>query len=129
VSAVSLFSAYSPAVLPAHCAQTDRGGPAKPGGGGPQVQDPGKVQEGDLVKVNFTASDDRGEIVRTTDAKVVNDPNLRKASGFIAPEDYAPEDVWVGHAASIPGLGEAVVGMRAGEKKRVVLQPDEAYGP
>jgi FKBP-type peptidyl-prolyl cis-trans isomerase 2 len=129
VSAVSLFSAYSPAVLPAHCAQTDKGGPARPAGGGPQVKDPGKVQEGDLVKLYFTASDEKGEIVRTTDAKVVNDPNLRKASGFIAPVAYVAEDVWVGHPASIPGLGEAVVGMKAGEKKRVVLQPDKAYGP
>ena len=30
--------------------------------------------------------------------------------------------------ASIPGLGEALVGMKAGEKKRVVLHPDKAYG-
>ncbi|MGO9312935.1 MAG: thioredoxin family protein [Syntrophobacteraceae bacterium] len=129
VSALSLFSGPSPAVLPAHCAQTDKSGPAKPAAKGQQVQDPGKVQEGDLVKLNFTASNEKGEIVRTTDAKVVNDPNLRKASGFIAAVDYVPEDVWVGHPASIPGLGEAVVGMKAGEKKRVVLQPDKAYGP
>jgi FKBP-type peptidyl-prolyl cis-trans isomerase 2 len=128
VSAVSLFSAYSPAVLPAHCAQTEKGGSAPPAAKGQQVQDPGKVQEGDLVKLYFTASDDKGEIIRTTNAKVVNDPNLRKASGFIAVVDYVPEDVWVGHPASIPGLGEAVVGMKAGEKKRFVLPPDKAYG-
>ena len=29
----------------------------------------------------------------------------------------------------IPGLGEAMIGMKPGEKKRVVLQPDKAYGP
>lgn len=145
VSALSLFSAPSPAVLPAHCAQTDKGGSAHPSGGGLEVQepgakggnggaaeparDPGKVQEGDLVKLNFIAFNEKGEIVRTTDAQVVNDPNLRKASDFLAAADYVPEDVWVGHSASIPGLGEAVVGMKAGEKKTVVLQPDKAYGP
>ena len=93
------------------------------------MQDPVTVQEGDLVKLNFTASDEKGEILRTTYAKVVNDPNIRKASDFLAAADYVPEDVWVGHPASIPGLGEAVIGMKPGEKKRVVLQPDKAYGP
>lgn len=123
------LSAYSPAVIPAHCAQTEKGGSGPPAGGGPQVQNPNTVQEGDLVKLNFTASDEKGAIVRTTYAQALNDPNLRKASGFVAPVDYVPEDVWVGHSASIPGLGEAIIGMKAGEKKRVVIQPDKAYGP
>ncbi len=129
MTALSLFSAYSPAVLPAHCAQAETGGLAPAAGGSPQAQDPGKVQEGDLVKLNFTAFDEKGEILRTTDAKVVKDPNLRKSFGFVAAADYVPEDVWVGHSASIPGLGEALVGMTAGEKKRVVLEPAKAYGP
>jgi FKBP-type peptidyl-prolyl cis-trans isomerase 2 len=42
---------------------------------------------------------------------------------------FAPEDVIAGRDGSIPGLGEAVVGMAPGEKKRVVLNPDKAYGP
>ncbi len=129
VSALSLFSGPSPAVLPAHCAQTEKGGSAPAAGGGPQVQDPGTVQGGDLVKLNFTASDEKGEILRTTLAKVANDPNLHKAPGFAAAPDYMAEDVWAGHSASIPGLAEALVGMKAGEKKRVVLQPGKAYGP
>ena len=128
VSALSLSSAPWPAVLPAHCAQTEKGGASSPAGGSPQVKDPGTVQEGDLVKLNFTASDEKGEILRTTDARVANDPHLHKASGFLAAADYVPEDVWVGHSASITGLGEAPVGMKAGEKKRVVLDPDKTYG-
>ncbi|MGC9966101.1 MAG: thioredoxin family protein [Syntrophobacteraceae bacterium] len=123
VSALSLFSAPLPSVVPAHCAQMEKGGAAPPAVGGREVQ------EGDLVKLNFTASNEKGEIVRTTDAQVLNDPNLRKASDFLEAVDYVPEDVWVGHSASIPGLGEAVIGMKASEKKTVVLPPDKAYGP
>ncbi len=143
--ALYLFFAPSPALLPGNCAQMEKGGATPPAGENPQVQaleekgvgagaaeaakDPGKVREGDLVKLNFTAFNEKGEIVRTTDAKVANDPNTRKASDFPAAADYVPEEVWVGHPASIPGLGEAVVGMAPGEKKRVVLKPDKAYGP
>ena len=87
------------------------------------------MQEGDLVKLNFTAYNEKGEILRTTYAKVANDPNLHKAPGFAAAPDYMAEHVWIGHSASIPGLGEAVAGMKSGEKKRVVLEPAKAYGP
>ncbi len=92
------------------------------------ASDTNKVKEGDLVKLNFTASNEKGEIVRTTDPKLFDDPNQRKAAAFQAAA-YVPEDVWVGHRASIPGLGEALAGMKAGEKKTVVLHPDKAYGP
>ena len=68
---------------------------------------PDKVKEGDLVKLNFTASNEKGEIVRTTDAQIVDDPNLRKAAAFQAAADYVPEDVWVGHSGLHPRLGRS----------------------
>ncbi len=144
VSALSLLSAPSPALLPAHCAQMEKGGSAPPAEGGLEAQAPGakgsgevatvvgdtgKVQEGDLVKLNFTASNEKGEILRTTDAQVANDPKFTKSSDFLAAADYVPEEVWVGHSASIPGLDEAVMGAAPSEKKRVVLPPDKAFGP
>lgn len=35
----------------------------------------------------------------------------------------------IGKGAVIPGFENSVVGMRAGDKKTVTVQPEEAYGP
>ena len=35
----------------------------------------------------------------------------------------------VGEGKLIPGLEEAVIGMEIGEKKKIILSPEEAYGP
>jgi len=93
---------------------------------GGQAGSPG-IKEGDLVSVNFTATTGKGEVVRTTFEKSAKDPALRKSQYYEACAVFAPEDVIAGRAGgSIPGLSEALIGMRAGEKKRVVLKPDAA---
>jgi FKBP-type peptidyl-prolyl cis-trans isomerase 2 len=88
-----------------------------------------KIQEGDLVTINFTASTENGEVVRTTSEKVSSDPERRKSPYFSAGPAFAPEDLVAGRpGGSIPGLSEAVIGMSPGEKKKAVLQPDKAFG-
>ncbi len=65
--------------------------------------------------------------MRTTFEKSAKDPALLKSQYYEACAVFAPEDVIAGRAGgSIPGLSEALIGMRAGEKKRVVLKPDAA---
>ena len=89
-----------------------------------------KIKEGDLAAVNFTAKTKDGELVRATDEKAAKDPGVRKSSNFEAGALFAPEDIVAGQpGGSIPGLSEAVVGMAAGEKKTVIIQPEKAYGP
>ena len=89
-----------------------------------------KIKEGDLAAVNFTAKTKDGELVRATDEKAAKDPGVRKSSNFESGAIFAPEDIVAGQpGGSIPGLSEAVIGMAAGEKKTVVIQPEKAYGP
>lgn len=89
-----------------------------------------KVQADDLVSANFTATTENGEVVRTTYEKTANDPALHKSPYFEAAATFVPEDFIAGRlSGSIPGLGEAVLGMAVGEKKKVVISPDKAYGP
>jgi FKBP-type peptidyl-prolyl cis-trans isomerase 2 len=105
--------------------------PATKGGKGKADKASGlsRVQGGDLVAVNFTASTENGELIRTTLEKISQDAARVKSAYFQAPPAFVPEDVVAGQlGGSVPGLGEVVVGMAQGEKKTVVLQPDKAYG-
>ena len=89
-----------------------------------------RVQKGDLARVNYTAkcfSDDK--VFRTTLAGVAGAPGIKKAAWYEEPESFSPEDILAGEKASMPGLGEAVLGMSAGEKQTITLTPEKAYGP
>lgn len=87
---------------------------------------PYKVKEGDLASVDFTAFDPKGEIVRTTSRKMALDPRLMRAASFKPSAVYTPEEIIAGRSASIPGLAQAVIGMMPGQRKKLVLKPDQA---
>lgn len=69
----------------------------------------GTAKAGDRVKVHYTGSLDDGTVFDTSEG---NDP-----LSFI-----------VGDGEVIPGFEHAVLGMRVGEAKDVVIEPDLAYG-
>jgi FKBP-type peptidyl-prolyl cis-trans isomerase 2 len=75
---------------------------------------PGMVGNGDVVTVRFTAKNPDG-------------------TPIILPEGFAgqdtPQELVAGKEEVFPGLGEAVVGMAAGEKKEITLSPEKAFGP
>src|SRR5262249_1461110 len=67
------------------------------------------IEQGSTVKLEFTLKDDAG---------VVIDSN----------KGQAPLTFTQGSAQMIPGLERQIIGMHAGEEKRVVLKPEEAFG-
>jgi FKBP-type peptidyl-prolyl cis-trans isomerase SlyD len=68
-----------------------------------------KIEKGSTVKIDYTLRDDKGEVL---------DSNAGKA----------PLAFKQGARQIIPGLDKAVLGMKAGDTKKVVVQPEEAYG-
>jgi peptidylprolyl isomerase len=68
------------------------------------------VEQGDLVRVHYTG--------RLEDDSVFDTSNGREPLEFEA-----------GSGDVIPGFEEGIMGMRVGETKRIVIPPDEAYGP
>ncbi len=48
---------------------------------------------------------------------------------FDSSKDREPLEFVVGDGGLIPGLEKAVLGMEAGQKKKVTLEPEDAYGP
>jgi len=84
---------------------------------------------GDLVTVNYTAALEDGAIFATTVENMAKDPERKKVAWYTRPQTYAPEEIMAGKQELLPGLGEAVLGMVTGGKKRVKLDPDKAFGP
>jgi FKBP-type peptidyl-prolyl cis-trans isomerase 2 len=87
------------------------------------------VAEGDLVEVHYTVSLENGTVVRTTVESIAEDPEMKKSDEYRSPDAFGPELIAAGGNSSFPGLGRAVLGMEAGEKKQWVLPPEKAYGP
>ena len=67
------------------------------------------VKNGDTVKVHYTGKFDTGEV-------------------FDSSEGAEPLAFTVGAGEVIPGFDQALLGMRIGETKDVVIEPEQAYG-
>jgi len=67
------------------------------------------VKNGDTVKVHYIGKFDTGEV-------------------FDSSESAEPLAFTVGAGQVIPGFDQAMVGMRIGETKDVVIEPEQAYG-
>ncbi len=65
---------------------------------------------GDTVKVHYTGSLDDGTV-------------------FDSSSDREPIEFTIGDHAVIQGFEDAVLGMRVGSRRRVVVAPEDAYGP
>ncbi|NUN11751.1 peptidylprolyl isomerase [Candidatus Micrarchaeota archaeon] len=78
----------------------------------------------DFVEIDFTLKDDEGSVVETTL------PQVAKDNGFFDDKfDYKPLIVILGSNSVVPGLEEALSGVKAGESKQFSLTPEKAFGP
>lgn len=66
------------------------------------------AQKGDKVKIHFVAQLESGHKVDMSQSK--------------------PFEIMLGRGQVIPGLDEGLVGMQVGEKRRITITPDKAYG-
>ena len=68
-----------------------------------------KAKEGDKVKVHYKGSFKDGKFFESSEGK-------------------DPLEFIIGQKMVVPGFENAVVGMASGEKKKISIQPKEAYG-
>jgi FKBP-type peptidyl-prolyl cis-trans isomerase SlyD len=78
---------------------------AAPAGAQPKAA----IEKGSSVKMEYTLKDDKGQVLDSSEGK---DP-----ISFVQ-----------GAQQIIPGLDKAIIGMKAGDTKKVTIKPDEAYG-
>lgn len=82
------------------------------------------VKEGDFIYADFTGyTSEDNRLFDTTKEEVA------KAEGvFDEKETYAPRLVIVGQGWMVPGVDEALIGMKVGETKKIELEPEKAFG-
>ena len=68
------------------------------------------ASEGDTVRVHYTGTLDDGSV-------------------FDSSQGGDPIEFTIGDQQLIPGFERGVMGLDVGEKKRIVIAPEEAYGP
>jgi FKBP-type peptidyl-prolyl cis-trans isomerase SlyD len=78
---------------------------AAPAGAQPKTA----IEKGSTVKIDYTLKDDKGEVLDSSTGK---EPLAFKQ----------------GAQQIIPGLDRALLGMKVGDSKKVVVKPEEAYG-
>src|SRR4029434_120506 len=76
----------------------------------PAPEKAGPVQTGSSVSIEYTLKDEAGQVLDTNKGK-------------------SPLVFTQGQQQIIPGLEREMIGMRAGEEKKVVVKPEDAYGP
>jgi FKBP-type peptidyl-prolyl cis-trans isomerase SlyD len=78
---------------------------ATPAGAQPKAS----IEKGSTVKIDYTLKDDKGEVLDSNSGK---EPLVFKQ----------------GVQQIIPGLDKALLGMKVGDTKKVVVKPEEGYG-
>jgi len=69
-----------------------------------------RAETGSTVTIRYIGTLDNGRIFHSTD-------------------EHGPQTFTIGSGQVFPALERAIIGMRAGEVKNIVLTADEAYGP
>lgn len=83
---------------------------------------------GDLVTTNYTVTLEDGSLVATTRKEIALDQAVKKVTWYREPATYVPQELVAGKQEVMPGLGEALTGMKSGEKRRITLTPDKTFG-
>jgi peptidylprolyl isomerase len=81
------------------------------------------VLKGDLVTVDYTGTFDDGTVFDTS-----LEPVAKRAGIYNRKRVYEPIEFRVGTGGMIEGFEEAVLGMEMGDKKKVKIPPEKAYG-
>jgi peptidylprolyl isomerase len=82
------------------------------------------VKEGDFVYADFTGfTQEDNQLFDTTKETIAKAQNV-----YDEKETYQPRLVIVGQGWMVPGVEEALIGMKVGETKKIDLEPEKAFG-
>ncbi len=84
----------------------------------------GTVEAGDFILIDIIGyTQEDNQLFDTTKEEIA-----RKEDVFSDEEIYQPRLIIVGHGWVPPGVDEALIGMKVGETKQIVLPPEKAFG-
>ena len=82
-----------------------------------------RVSAGNIVRVEYTGTLENGTVFDTSDEETAKDAGLYNPA-----RNYEPLEFIVGSGQMIKGFDVGVLNMKLGEKKKLVLTDDQAYG-
>ncbi|WP_297494978.1 peptidylprolyl isomerase [Thermococcus sp.] len=82
-----------------------------------------KVEAGDYVLFNYIGRFENGEVFDTSIEELA-----KKHGVYVEEREYGPMWARIGVGEIIPGLDEALIGMKPGERRTVTIPPEKAYG-
>ncbi|RLI75503.1 hypothetical protein DRP04_13425 [Archaeoglobales archaeon] len=89
----------------------------------PVLPNPKTVKPGDTVSANYIAMLEDGTVIDTSYEEVARE------NGIYDPErEYGPVNFTVGVGMLVEGLDEGIIGMKEGEKRKIVVPPEKGYG-
>ncbi len=88
-----------------------------------------RIGEGDLATVDYSAYTKDGKLISTTRAQDAANSAIAKETAYRAPDVFTPEEITAGKAGQFPGVGPSIVGMNVGERKKITLPAEKAFGP
>lgn len=83
-----------------------------------------QVKEADKVTINFIGKLEDGTVIDTTFA----DPDEDSCNDDECCHEHGPMELTVGEGDFYLPVEAALIGMQVGEKKSVVISPDDAFG-
>ncbi len=81
------------------------------------------VQQGSIVDVDYEGRTPDGNLFDTS-----NEELAKKENTHIAERKYEPLHITIGSHMLIKGFEDALIGMKEGEEKTVVIKPADGYG-
>jgi FKBP-type peptidyl-prolyl cis-trans isomerase 2 len=82
------------------------------------------MKEGDFAKIDYT-----GKIVENGEIFDLTDEKMAKEKGIFNPNiKYGPISIIIGANFVLKGLENAILDMKVGEKKKITLKPEDAFG-
>jgi FKBP-type peptidyl-prolyl cis-trans isomerase 2 len=86
------------------------------------------AEMGDTVLLDYVVTLEDGSVLDTTLPEVAENASILKVPYFNREREFRPTQLVLGFTPVIPGLLEALLGMREGEEKRVEIPPEKGYG-
>lgn len=87
-----------------------------------------QAKNGDKVKIDYTGMLEDGTVFDTTRESEECEGEECESEDCGCGDEHGPRELVIGGGEFLPAIEEALVGMSVGEKKKIIIPADDAFG-
>jgi peptidylprolyl isomerase len=87
-----------------------------------------QAKNGDKVRIDYTGMLEDGTVFDSTRESADCEPEECESEDCGCGSEHGPRELVIGKGEFLPAIEEALVGMSVGEKKKVIIPADDAFG-